>query len=196
MNIVQSYKLKHGGNVEAFLFLDQTFEIYTVQSNNSFQESSANASRRALVGNKIGRMGINQESKSADLRALNLNTSEELDIMMLAVSKTILITDGVKIVAIQADNIFKHWELKLDLKQSSAYTYAFAAENQLLGFKLQSYDPATGDAVIHFFWDVAIRTFQISKNCTAAQLKIQLLPPKGTRFFDATASEGSYWTLV
>lgn len=47
--------------------------------------------------------------------------------MVVSVADYLIVTDGVKIVGLNAKNFSNHWELKLDFLASKAYTYEFAA---------------------------------------------------------------------
>jgi hypothetical protein len=79
--------------------------------------------------------------------------------MVVSVADYLIITDGVKIVGVNAKNFSKHWELKLDFLESKAYTYEFAAQNDLLHLKLCHYDSKSNTALIQATWNTAIRVY-------------------------------------
>jgi hypothetical protein len=82
--------------------------------------------------------------------------------MLVAIEDFLIITDGVKIVSVEAKNFSNHKELMIDSSQSSIYTYDFAAENDLLHLKICHIDPKRNIAVIQATWNKAIRVYQIS----------------------------------
>ena len=82
--------------------------------------------------------------------------------MLVAVGDFLIITDGVKIIAVEAKNFSNFNELKLDSSQSSIYSYDFAAENDLLHLKVCHYDQKTNVAIIKATWNKAIRIYKIS----------------------------------
>ncbi len=43
--------------------------------------------------------------------------------MVVSVGDYLVMTDGVKIIGIKANNFSNQWELKLDFSTSEAYTY-------------------------------------------------------------------------
>jgi len=79
--------------------------------------------------------------------------------MVLSVSDYLILTDGVKMVGLNAKNLSNHWELKLDFLASKTYTYEFAAQNDLLHLKLCHYDSKTNIALIQATWNTAIRVY-------------------------------------
>lgn len=79
--------------------------------------------------------------------------------MVVSVGDHLVMTDGVKIVALKANNFSNHWELNLDFSTSKAYTYEFAAQNDLLHLKLCHYDTHTNIALIQATWNTAIRVY-------------------------------------
>lgn len=60
--------------------------------------------------------------------------------MVVSVGDFLILTDGVKMVALNAHNFSNHWEIKVNFSTSKAYTYEFAAQNDLLHLKLCHYD--------------------------------------------------------
>lgn len=79
--------------------------------------------------------------------------------MVLAVGDYLIVTDGVKMVGLNAKNFSNHWELKLDYSTSKVYTYEFAAQNDLLHLKLCHYDSKKNIALIQATWNTAIRVY-------------------------------------
>lgn len=79
--------------------------------------------------------------------------------MLVSVSEYLIVTDGVKMVAVNAKSFDKHWEIKVDFGSSKIYTYEFAAQNDLLSLKLCHYDAKKNTAVILATWNTALRVY-------------------------------------
>lgn len=79
--------------------------------------------------------------------------------MLVAAGDFLILTDGVKIVGLNAHNFSNHWEIELDSSASKTYTYEFAAQNDLLHLKLCHYDSKYNIAIIQATWNTAIRVY-------------------------------------
>lgn len=116
---------------------------------------------------------------------LGLNNSELIDIRVLMVGDVLVVTDGIKFIGIDPNNFNSHWEMTLDLNSHAAYDYKFASENDLINFKLSSYDKNLDVGIVLTTWGSAMRIFNVSDKGRKVTMILELVPPDGTSFTDA-----------
>ena len=92
-------------------------EIYSIQSNNSYSDEGKPA-ERLLTAMPFNIEGIKLTSRNISISALGLNSSQKLDVTIVTAGDYIIITDGVKIVAVEAKKFSNYWELKVDYSLS------------------------------------------------------------------------------
>jgi hypothetical protein len=112
------------------------------------------------------------------------------------VEDRVILTDGVKVVSVEAHNFSNFREIPVDLNGFKNYDYQFASENELLKFTLCHYSQADGFGILLAVWNTALRIYHLTDSATKAVLHAELLPPTGTLFNDALPDHGKYWALA
>lgn len=70
-------------------------------------------STRRIVAYSFNASGIDQNNKNVSIKTLGLNDSELIDIELLSLNNVLIATDGVKFIAIDANNLSKFWEINV-----------------------------------------------------------------------------------
>ena len=126
--MLSTYDLQESENIESIITADKLQAIFAVTSDRSYSQDQKKTNR-LLVRFDFNTTNISKSTQNISVSQLGLNSSETLNIMLLVIEDRVLITDGVKLVSVNAKDFSQHQEVPVDLKGAQKHNYEYASQN-------------------------------------------------------------------